>query len=115
MCISSQLLTAAAMFAVLALPAHADAASAADSIRGRSVVQYGDLDVATERDARILLQRIELAATKACGGHPTFSTYTGRLDGTFEECRSGAIRRAVKKLGAPTVTRIYTEDRSQQS
>jgi UrcA family protein len=100
----------AAMLAAPSFGAHADTSTDVPGtiIRGRSVVHYGDLNIETEQDAKIMLQRIERAAKKACGGHATFSTYTGSLDHTFEECRGEAIQRTVKQLGAPMVTRIYS-------
>jgi UrcA family protein len=106
--ISTPNFAAAVMLAALGFGARADASSPSTIIRGRSVVFYGDLNIDTEQDAKILLQRIERAAKKACGGHPTFSTYTGSLDHTFEACRGEAIQRTVKQLGAPMVTRIYS-------
>lgn len=70
----------------------------------------------TEQGARILLQRIERAAKTACGGHPILSAYTGSLDRfTFDECRGKAVQRAVKQLGAPLVTRFYSEARPRES
>jgi UrcA family protein len=115
--ISTPIFAAAVMLAALGLRAHADTPTfdPAPIIRGRSVVYYGDLNIETELDAKIMLQRIERAAKKACGGHPTFSTYTGSLDHTFEECRREAIRRTVKQLGAPVVTRIYSEATPRES
>jgi UrcA family protein len=115
--ISTPIFAAAVMLAALSFGAHADTSTDGPGtiIRGRSVVYYGDLNIETEPDARIMLLRIELAAKKACGGHPTFSTYTGSLDHTFEECRCEAVQRTVKQLGAPMVTRIYSEARSRES
>jgi UrcA family protein len=111
--LSTPILTAAVMLAALCFGAHADTPTDGPptKITGRSVVYYGDLDLSAEQDAKILLQRIERAAKKACGGHATFSSYTGSLDHTFEECRGKAIQRAVRQLGAPLVTRIYSEAR----
>jgi UrcA family protein len=108
---STPIFAAAVMLAAFSFGAHADTPGPGTSVRGRSVVYYGDLNIGTEQDAKIMLQRIERAAKKACGGHPTFSTYTGSLDHTFDECRSEAIQRTVKQLGAPMVTRIYSEAR----
>jgi UrcA family protein len=107
--------TVAVMLVALSFGAHADKSLDGPSniIRGRSVVYYGDLNINTEQDAKIMLQRIELAAKKACGGHATFSSYTGSLDHTFEECRSEAIQRTVKQLDAYMVMRIYSEARSR--
>ena len=113
--ISTPIFAAAVMLAALSFGAHADTSSPGTILRGRSVVYYGDLNIETEQDAKIMLQRIEQAAKKACGGHPAFSTYTGGLDHTFEECRGEAIQRTVKRLGATTVTRIYSEAKSQES
>jgi UrcA family protein len=113
MLFSTPIIAAAALLAALSFGAHADTSTDGPNtfIRGRSVVYYGDLNIDTEQDAKLMLQRIERAAKKACGGHPTFSTYTGALDHTFQECREEAIQRAVKQLGGPTVTRIYSETR----
>jgi UrcA family protein len=109
--ISTPIFAAAVMLAALSFGAHADTSTddPPSIIRGRSVVYYGDLNIDAEQDAKIMLERIERAAKKACGGQPTFSTYTGSLDHTFEECRGEAVQRTVKQLGAPTVTRIYSE------
>ena len=108
-----KIFAAAAMLAPLCFGAHADTSTdgAPAGITGRSTVYYGDLNLDAEPDAKIMLQRIGRAAKKACGGHPTFSSYTGSLDRTYEECRGKAIQRAVKKLGAPLVMRIYAEAR----
>ncbi len=108
---------AAAATLAISLGAQADTSTdAGRSItRGRSAVQYGDLDIATEQGAKIMLVRIERAARKACGGRPTFSAYTGSLDHTFEECRETAVQRAVKQLGAPMVTRMYSEAKPRES
>jgi UrcA family protein len=113
--ISTLIITAAIILTALSFRAHADASSPVTIVQGRSVVYYGDLDIETEQDAKTMLQRIERAARKACGGHATFSSYTGALDHTFEECRSEAIHRTVKQLGAFKVTRIYSEARSRDS
>jgi UrcA family protein len=115
MYISTPIFAAAVMLAALSFGAHADTSTNGPGtiIRGRSVVYYGDLNIETEQDAKIMLQRIELAAKKACGGHATFSSYTGSLDHTFEECRSEAIQRTVKQLDAYMVMRIYSEARSR--
>ena len=107
--ISTPTIAATVMLAALSFGAHANTSSdrSINIIRGRSVVQYGDLNIETERDARIMLQRIERAAKRACGGHPAFSTYTGSLEHTFEECRSEAIQRAVAQLDSTMVTRVH--------
>ncbi len=102
------------MLAAASFGAHADTSQPA-KITGRSAVYYGDLNLTLPQDAKIMLERIEQAAKKSCGGHPTFSSYTGRLDYTFGECRSEAVARTVKQLGAPMVTRIYSEATPRES
>jgi UrcA family protein len=113
--ISIPTFAAAVILAALSFGAHADTSRQPERITGRSAVYYGDLDLNAEQDAKIMLERIERAAKKACGGHRTFSSYTGRLDDTFDECSGEAVARTVKQLGAPMVTRIYSEVRPRQS
>jgi UrcA family protein len=114
--ISTPIFAATVMLAALCFGAHADTSTDGGPtiITGRSAVYYGDLNLNAEQDARIMLQRIERAAKKACGGHAAFSSYTGSLDHTFEECRERAIQRTVQHLGAPLVTRIYSEARPRE-
>jgi UrcA family protein len=113
--VSTPIFAGAIILATLSFGAHADTSSPGTIVQGRSAVYYGDLNIETEQDAKIMLQRIERAVNKACGGHATFSSYTGSLDHTFEECRSEAIQRTLKQLGAPMVRRIYAETRPRKS
>jgi UrcA family protein len=108
---------ATVMLATLSGGAHADASTDDPSIilRGRSAVYYGDLKIDTEQGAKIMLQRVERAAKKACGGHPTSSSITHLSDHMFDVCRRDAVQRAVKQLGAPLVTRIYSEEKPRGS
>jgi UrcA family protein len=115
--VSTRIFAAAVMLAALCFGAHADTSAGGPptNITGRRVVYYGDLNLNTEEDAKIMLQRIERTAKTACGGHATFSSYTPSLDHhTFEECRERAIQRTVKQLGAPLVIRIYSEARTRK-
>jgi UrcA family protein len=107
----STLFPAATLLAALSFGAHADTSSPGNSSSGRIAVYYGDLNIKTEQNAKIMLERIELAAEKACRGHATFGSYIGSLERTFEECRSETVQRTVKQLGAPIVTRIYSQAR----
>ena len=108
--VSTPVFAAAVILATLSFGAHADTSTDGPptNVTGRSAVHYGDLNMNTEQDARIMLQRIERAAKKACGGHPTFGSFSHRSDHAFEECRSEAIKRTVKQLGVPMVIRIYS-------
>jgi UrcA family protein len=106
---------AAVMLAALSFGAHADTSSQPVKLTGTSAVYYGDLNLTLPQDAKIMLERIEQAARKACGGHPTFSSITGRPDSTFQDCRSEAVARTVERLGAHLVTRIFSEARARAS
>jgi UrcA family protein len=92
-----------------------DGASAGVTAKNRVVVYFGDFNLTAEQDAKEMLRRIQRAARKACGGQHTFSSYTGGVDNTFDECRDAAIRRAVEQLNAPVVKRIYSERDKQRS
>jgi len=115
--ISTPIFAAAVMLAAFSCGARADTSTdgAPMNITGRSAVYYGDLNLNAEQDAKIMLRRIARAAKKACGGHPTFNSFTHFPDHAFAECRSQAIQRAVKQLGAPLVTRIYLEAGPRES
>jgi UrcA family protein len=108
------LFSAAMILATFSLGAHADTSTPSATTSGGSLVYYGDLNIYTERDAKIVLERIEWAAKNACGGHTIFGAYIGSLNRTFEECRSETVQRTVKQLGAVMVTRIYSEERPRE-
>jgi UrcA family protein len=112
--ISTSMFVGAVMLAALSFAAHADTSSPDKIVRGGIAVYYGDLNLETETDAKIMLKRVERAAKKACGGHATFSTYTGSLERTFEECRRETVQRTVNRLGSPMVTRLYSETRPRE-
>ena len=112
--ISTSMFVAAVMLTALSFAAHADTSSPDKIVRGGIAVYYGDLNLETETDAKIMLKRVERAAKKACGGHATFSTYTGSLERTFEECRRETVQRTVNRLGSPMVTRLYSETRPRE-
>jgi UrcA family protein len=76
--VSTPIIAAALMLAALSCGARADTSSQPAKITGRSAVYYGDLNLNAEQDAKIMLEGIEQAAKKACGGHPTFRSYTAR-------------------------------------
>lgn len=88
-------------------------------VRGDAVVAYRDLDLRSRAGAEVMLKRIEHAATVACGDNPAMKDpkapwiMTALHD--FHVCREDAMRRAVISLGAPLVTQLYAESRSDQS
>jgi UrcA family protein len=109
--VSFSIFCAATIFAAFTFGAQANTQTdgASTISRDRITVYYGDLNIDTEHDAKIMLERIEQAAKKACGGHATFGSYIGSLNRTFDACRSETIERTVQQLGASVVKRIYSE------
>ena len=65
-------------------------------------VRYSDLDLASDGGARTMLARIESAARRVCGQAPDLRDL-GRV-ALYDHCRSDAVGRAVRRLGAPLVT-----------
>lgn len=71
-------------------------------------VTYTDLDLSQQADVQILLDRIEKAAYRACGGnprrHPSYSVMPNHTEAVFKECREDAIARAVGVIDAPVLS-----------
>jgi UrcA family protein len=74
-------------------------------------VDYGDLDLSTERGAETLLRRIETAAERACGlraGH----NRDIELRRQMRACAESAIEEAVSRIDAPLLTAFHQNGRS---
>jgi UrcA family protein len=75
---------------------------------GAQVVRYGDLDLAREQGARVLVARIKHAAHTVCGPEPRV------LDlGEYQRhgaCVREAAASAVQRIDAPLVTAVYQGD-----
>ena len=65
-------------------------------------VEYADLDIQKESDARTLLERLDRAAYKACGGnpqlHPQYKIIPHRVNQVYRDCRQEAVSRAVAEV-----------------
>jgi len=105
--LSIKTLVAAAGIVCMGSAVHADTKPRDGVIRGQAVVRYGDLNLSDERDAHMMLRRIDRAAIDACGGRHPFGLYDGPSQQAFANCRADAVARAVAGLGAPLVTRVY--------
>jgi UrcA family protein len=81
-----------------AVPAVAQTSDTAPSVS----VKYRDLNIGSPAGARVLLKRIEAAATTACGGAPDIR----ELDrwASVEACRRSAVARAVAAVDSPMLT-----------
>ena len=88
--------------------------SAAPTANGSAAVKvaYGDLNLSSPGDAAVLLQRIDNAATRACGAsRDSLSEYRWAV--RRSACHESGMERAVSALDAPTVTSLYNSaDRS---
>jgi len=79
---------------------HADAPTRADSVR----VDYSDLDLVRHADARVMLNRLERAAFRACGGdsrsQPAYYLMPLLINQVVRKCREDAVAKAVAAVDA---------------
>jgi UrcA family protein len=71
----------------------------------RISVAYDDLNVSHPAGARILLARIEEAASVVCGGAPETSDL--KMQMFYRTCAQEATARAVSAVGQPLVAALY--------
>jgi UrcA family protein len=92
---------------VAMMPAPAMAQGADPIIVMHIGVPHADLDLQSESGARTMLERLEEAATKACGGKPLAGASWDQIGQAKERehrrCKAAAIDGATLKLGAPLV------------
>jgi UrcA family protein len=85
---------------------------------GRVIVSYGDLDLGNATDARLMLNRLEHAAYRACGGdprwNPNYDVMSSKLTAAYKECRSDAVSRAVVAVDAPLLSQMFRGEDEQQ-
>jgi UrcA family protein len=67
-------------------------------------VTYADLDISHQAGAAALLQRLQAASVKACGGAPDVRVL-GQV-AAFDKCRREAVSRAVDQIHAPLLTAL---------
>jgi UrcA family protein len=84
--------------ASLSIAGAASAQSDATSIH----VSYADLNLRSDQGARSMLERIDDAAMRVCGGQPDIRQLAER--DLFQKCKNQAVDRAVRDLDAPLVT-----------
>jgi UrcA family protein len=103
------------LFTAVAVSVFASTACAASPVEkmefvGRVHVVYRDLDLRKESDARVLLERLERAAYRACGGNPklylSYRVIPDRTVEVFKECREEAVARAVAAVHSVALERL---------
>jgi UrcA family protein len=98
---------ASSLFAASAMSARAETPS---TDVPRVVVDYSDLNLATEQGAHRLYQRISSAARQVC---PDATTVSARVAGAARRCISDAIARAVGEVNSPRVAELDAARRSK--
>jgi UrcA family protein len=93
-------LTFAVVSTFAAVPAHAQFIDTPISVS----VGYADLDINQAAGAKILLERIDAASVRACGGEPDIHMMQQRA--TFDQCRKSAVDQAVATVNTPLVTAL---------
>jgi UrcA family protein len=83
---------AAALMGAMAVPA---AAEAPDTLESSVTVPYGDLDLTSPSDAKVLETRVENAAEKVCA-RPDVRNL--KANQAFEVCKTDARDRAMEQL-----------------
>ena len=108
-------LSAAALAAVLFVPAMAQPASITVSASAPTVsglyqvkavnVAFADVDIGTAQGAAVLLDRIDAAARLVCGERAGRTMNEARTK-IFATCRARAVRYAVQEVGAPQLAQL---------
>jgi UrcA family protein len=75
-------------------------------------IESSDVDPASAAGARILLQRIEMAADAVCGGEANAVSKPQKRD--YADCRSDAVAGAVSKMGVPALKQLAARRRAEQ-
>jgi UrcA family protein len=87
---------------------------------GRSVhkknqvtVSYADLNISSKAGAEVLLFRLRVAASKACGGAPVM--FDLHAEATYDACFKDALDKAVAQVASPLLAQIYGQPIRQAS
>jgi UrcA family protein len=75
-------------------------------------INITDIDPTSAADARILLQRIEMAADAVCGGGTKAVSKSQQRD--YLDCHSDAVAGAVSKMGSPTLRQMAARQRDER-
>jgi UrcA family protein len=75
-------------------------------------IDNSDIDPTSVAGARVLLQRIEMAADAVCGGKANAVSKSQKRD--YADCRDDAVAGAVSKMGAPALKQLAARRRQEQ-
>lgn len=93
------------IIACVALAMPVGAARADERATEAVVVPYGELDLDSAAGATVMLNRLERAAERACGGRAGFAPLEFKM--RFRRCRAMALADAVLRLDHPVVSLAY--------
>lgn len=99
-------LAACALSLAFAIPTATLAAPADVSEGAARAVRHADLNLATQRDARLMLQRLENAAADVCGAS-SFVSLAHKRAVRDSACYRESMSRALEALASPTVNALY--------
>jgi UrcA family protein len=74
----------------------------------RVTVHFSDLDLATDHDAAVLMDRLQQAGLQACGGS-SFSVPDYKRAIQHSACYRRSVNQAIDAVGAPTLVRLRNE------
>jgi UrcA family protein len=80
-------------------------AAHAGGVAPRTEVYFGDLNLSQPSGAQALLERLEGAATRVCGGRPIHRDL--RVWDEYRACTKEAVDRAVKDVNQPALFALY--------
>jgi UrcA family protein len=69
------------------------------------VVEFGDLNLASDDGARVLYARLTAAAERACGSEPSVRELKQRMQ--YQACVDAKLERAVQKVGHKNVMTVH--------
>lgn len=79
-------------------------------------VRYDDLDLESGPGARTMLARLDVAATKACGGKPTPAMPGDQVglakQREYRRCKAAAMESSTLRLGSPLVRAAWLDQRA---
>ncbi len=105
------LIACAFAFSSLPLVAHAQPVDGWGRLESLDVF-YGDLNLSNPAGAEVILNRINFAATRVCGGLPDIRELRERTQ--FKACVRVATEEAISEVNAPLVSALYDDDMSRQ-
>jgi len=99
------LISALALTALVAFNQSATAQTPYSTKTKQMAISFGDLDVNSEVGAKVLLNRLRMAARSVCWPAPMFVDLSGW--DFYDACRKNALDNAVAAVGSPEVVEIY--------